>query len=113
LGTHEHFVGITLAPDGNQLSLDYYDYPEPGAQRFFHYVISLQSSPKLLSGHTPISVDAEQELSFEDIPPDIIHDACSWLESNVAAAYGEQRQPISQILTDFLALLERHKISLP
>jgi hypothetical protein len=74
LGTHEHFDGVTLAPDGKQLSLDYYDYPEPGAQRFFHYVISLHSSPKLITGHSPISVDAEQELAYEDIPRDVIHD---------------------------------------
>ena len=113
LRTHEHFDGITLAPDGKHLSLDYYDYPEPNAQRFFHYVFSLHSSPKLITGRSPISVDAELELAYEDIPQDVIHDACSWLESNIATAHTQQRKPILQILTNYRVLLERHRPSLP
>ena len=113
LRTHEHFDGITLAPDGKHLSLDYYDYPEPDAQRFFHYVFSLHSSHKLITGRSPISVDAELELAYEDIPPDVIHDVCSWLESNMAAAHAQQGHPIFQILTDYRGLLERHRPSLP
>ena len=113
LRTHEHFDGITLAPDGKHLSLDYYDYPEPDAQRFFHYVFSLHSSPKLITGRSPISVDAELELAYEDIPPDVIHDVCSWLESNMAAAHAQQGHLIFQILTDYRGLLERHRPSLP
>jgi hypothetical protein len=113
LRTHEHFDGITLAPDGKHLSLDYYDYPEPDAQRFFHYVLSLHSSPKLITGRSPISVDSELELAYEDIPPDVIHDLCSWLESNMAAAHAQQGHLIFQILTDYRGLLERHRPSLP
>lgn len=109
LRTHEHFDGVSLAPDGKQLNLDYYGYPEPCAQRFFHYVISLDSSPKLLSGHTPISVDAEQELAYEDIPRDVIHDACEWLRSNANIAHTSKKESLTATLLEYLDLLDRQR----
>jgi len=36
-------VKITLASDGRQLALEYLEAPEPGAERFFHYVISVKA----------------------------------------------------------------------
>jgi hypothetical protein len=98
-------VTITLAPDGRQLSVEYSEAPEPGAERFFHYVFSLQSRPTLITGHSPYSVDIEKEIDYNEIPSGIIHEVRSWLESNHLIAIGLQDTSLARILSQYLAQL--------
>jgi len=89
------------------LTLDYSDAPEPGAEQFFHYVISLYSSPKLITGHSPHSVDAEREIAVHEIPSDVIREACGWLESNIIAAAEQSDRSLSRTLARYLEALRR------
>ena len=76
-------VTITLAPDGSKLTLQYSDAqaPEPGAERFFHYVISIHSKPRLITWRSPYSIDSEQEIDYNEVSGEIVREARSWLES--------------------------------
>jgi hypothetical protein len=98
-------VTITLAPDGRQLTLEYSEAPEPGAERFFHYVISLQSRPRLITGHSPHSVDTEQEIDYREIPGEIVREARSWLESNLLVA-NQTDTSLARLLSEYLAVLK-------
>jgi len=98
-------VTITLAPDGQHLTVEYFKAPEPGAKLFYHYVISLQSEPRLITGHSPYSVDTEQELEYSQIPSGIIDEVRSWRESNQLIAMGLQDSSLEQVLSQYLALL--------
>jgi hypothetical protein len=106
LTTQRQFGGITLAPDGRELTLDYSEAPEPGAERFFHYVFSLQARPKLVTGISRHSIDAERDIAYSEVPSEVIRDACSWLESNIAIAAERQNKSLSGILTEYLAALK-------
>ena len=74
-------VTITLAPDGSKLTVEYSEAPEPGAERFFHYEISIQSKPRLITGHSPYSVDTEHEIGYGEIPDEVVRELyreCCW-----------------------------------
>jgi len=98
-------VTITLSPDGKRLTYEYSEAPEPGFERFFHYVISLQSRPKLITGRSPYSVETEQEVDYSEIPSYIVHDVRHWLESNLFVATGRQETSLATLLSQYLALL--------
>jgi hypothetical protein len=101
-------VKITLASDGRQLALEYLEAPEPGAERFFHYVISLQSRPRLITGYSPHSMDTEQEIDYREIPAEVVREARSWLESNLAVA-NQHDKSLARLLAEYLAVLkEQH-----
>jgi len=89
------------------LTLDYSDAPEPGAEQFFHYVISLHSPPRLITGRSPFSAEVEREIAFDEIPSDVIHDACSWLESNIEVAAEQQDSLLCRTLARYLEALSR------
>ena len=99
-------VTITLAPDGSKLTLEYSEAPEPGAERFFHYVISIQSKPRLITGHSPYSVDAEQEIDYCEIPAEVVREARSWLESNLAVG-NQHDNSLARLLAEYLAVLKQ------
>ena len=104
-GLYTHAVTITLAPDGQHLAVEYSEAPEPGAELFYHYVISLQSGPRLITGHSPYSVDTEQELEYSQIPSGIIDEVRSWVQSNQLIAIGLQDTSLERVLSRYLALL--------
>jgi hypothetical protein len=89
------------------LTLDYSDAPEPGAEQFFHYIISLHSPPKLITGRSPYSVDEEREIAFDEIPSDVIRDVCSFLESNIIVAAERQDKSLSRTLAGYLEAFSR------
>jgi hypothetical protein len=97
-------VTITLAPNESQLTLEYSEAPEPGAERFFHHVISIHSRPKLLTGHSQYSVDTEQAIDYCEIPSQVVREARSWLESNLATA--KQDGSLARVLSEYLNVLK-------
>jgi hypothetical protein len=101
-------VKITLAPDGSKLVLEYSEASEPGAELFFHYVISPQSRPRIITGYSPHSVDTEQEIDYREIPVEVLREARSWLESNLAVAH-QRDISLARLLSQYLSVLnEKH-----
>lgn len=97
-------VTITLAPDGSKLTVKYSEAPAPGAELFFHYVISIQSKPRLIIGHSPYSVDTEHEIDYGEIPGEVVREARLWLKSNLAIA--KQESFLARLLSQYLTILD-------
>jgi hypothetical protein len=95
-------VTITLAPDGSKLTVKYSEAPEPGGERFFHYVVSIQSKPRLITGHSPYSVDTEYEIDYAEIPGDVVREARRWLKSNLTIA--KQESSLARLLSQYLTI---------
>lgn len=95
---------VTLAPDGSKLTIEYSEAPDPGAERFFHYVISVNSKSRLLTGHSPLSLDTEQSIEYREIPREVVREACSWLESNLAKA--NKDASLARVLSEYLIVLK-------
>jgi len=98
-------VTITLTPDGSKLTVEYSEAPEPGAERFFHYVISIRSKPRVITGHSPHSVDAEHEIDYSEIPGEVVREARRWLESNLAVA--QRDTSFASLLSEYLTVLNK------
>ena len=97
-------VTITLAPDGSTLTLEYSEASEPGTECFFHYVISIRSKPRLITGHSRYSLDTEQEIVYCEILSEIVREARSWLESNLAIA-NQQDTSLAKLLSEYRTVL--------
>jgi hypothetical protein len=102
---HGCFESATIAPDGQSLSLDYFDH-EPGGTRYcFRYVVSTQSPPRLVSGYTHEDSRLDYEIPLERIPRQVFCQARHWLTCHIDS----QRDRTSQkSLAELLGYLNKH-----
>jgi hypothetical protein len=110
--THEHFDGISLTRDGRELTLDYSDHFEPGPKLFSHYIFSLHALPKLVTGNSPHTITSERTIAYNDIPDDVLGDACDWLKSKIGVAAASRKEYPHRILVEHLAVLRGRKFTL-
>lgn len=103
--TYFSFEGITLAPDGRELTLDYSDPDQGGTKLCFRYAISLQSPPKLVTGYAHETDRSEREIGYNQIPQDVLRDAHDWLIFNLEIARASKKETLCRILTEYLEAL--------
>jgi hypothetical protein len=104
--THFYFDGIALAMDGRELVLDYSDPDQGGTRLFFRYFVSRSTLPRRVTGYGPEIQGAGKEIKYEELPQDVVCDACDWLRSNIEAARSGNKEQLFGILSDYLRLLE-------
>ena len=90
---HQSFDGIILSADGNRLALDYSDPDQGGTRLYFRYILSLHSPPRLIAGYAPHGAGSEREISFDEIPAEVVGDARTWLKSNAETAREQEKTP--------------------
>jgi hypothetical protein len=108
--TYYWFDGIALAPDGRELILEYADPDQGGTKLCFRYIISLDSSPKLLIGYSYEIDRSEREIGYDEIPQDVFNNAHDWLVSNLETATKSNKDALVQILTKYLEIVDRHRV---
>lgn len=105
---HGHLDGISLAPDGRELFLDYFDYDQGGTRLCFRYVLPLSASPKRITGYAHKSSRSEHKIGFGEIPLQIFRDAEDWLVGNAGFARAQQRDTLAKTLIQHLEHLRTH-----
>jgi hypothetical protein len=105
--------GISLAPDGRELTLDYSDPDQGGTRLCFRYVITPQSSPRLITGYAHESHRSPREISYDQIPQDVFSDAQHWLKSNLDLARASGKEMLSRILMEYLESLRQREVGPP
>jgi hypothetical protein len=106
---HSHFEGVSLAPNGCELLLDYFDHDQGGTRLCFRYVLPLGASPKRITGYAHESSRSEREIRFGEIPRHVFREAADWLIANAEIARTHQRDTLAQTLTHHLEHLRRHE----
>jgi hypothetical protein len=104
--THAHFDGITLAPGGQELILEYSDPDQGGTRLRYRYLISLTAPPRLVTGYGPEIGTSGDEIGYQEIPEDVLCDGRDWLRSNVEIARAQVQDSLCSILSEYLKLLE-------
>jgi hypothetical protein len=102
---HSHFDGVSLAPDGGSLWLDYFDR-DPGGTRFcFRYVLSADAPPRLISGYTHEDSRLNYEIPLERVPRHVFRQAQTWLTSQLEVYHD---QPNHNSLSKLLEYVKKY-----
>ena len=107
---HSHFEGVSLAPDGVELSLDYFDWDQGGTRLCFHYVFRPDAPLRLFTGYADDGDRRAQPIIADEIPVHVVSDARGWLEVQLSAARSQEKTQLCDRLTEHLDSLGKLKI---
>ena len=102
---HSFFDGVTLAPEGRYLILDYFDPDQGGTRLSFRYTISLKGETWLATGYGLEEGRMGKEIAYEDVPKDVLQDASHWVKSNLGHVQ-DREKGLFKILNDYSELLD-------
>ena len=104
---HSQFDGVSLSPNGGELSLAYFDWDQGGTRLCFRYIFGLAAPLRLLTGYAHESGRREKQIIADEIPYHVVADGCTWLEAQLATVRNRPKTHLCAQLTEHFEALKK------